>query len=703
MSICDDAIAYMRESNDADAQNRQEGLEDLRFSLGDMWDVTILNQRHLEHRPHFTINEIDAFVRQISNQIRQQRPRGKAHGINTSSDAKTAQVITGIVRHIEELSDADNAYDIAVEFAIRMGWGYYRLTGEYGKDDTFDQDICVRPIYNPFSVSFDPYSHAPDGSDQTRCLVSDFIRKEVFRQLYPDADEQNFTYRSVGDHVGEWLDKDSIRVAEYFEIDRERRKLVHLTDDSAWWDDEVPDSELLKKAGISVKGDRISWRKKIRWYKITALQVLEERTLPGRFIPIVPVYGGMIQMDGKIRRFGIVRQAKDPQRMLNYWQTAITEMVALAAKAKWVGAAAAFDGFEREWEQANVVAYPMLKFNHMDEAGNPIPEPTRQAPEPPPQGAMAAAQIAHENLQRVLGMFDPATRPSNANVSGRALNAEQQQSDMSNFHMYDNLTRSMKHGYRIMLDWIPAYYGKKRILRIIGEDRKPQLVTLNDWDQVAQKIKNDMTIGTYDIVMETGPGYNSKRQEAVESMAPLLAGPNNPLMQVAGDLFFRNMDFPGADIIADRLAAANPLAQIDDKSDIPPRIQILIKQLKKQIQEQGQQLQSAGLIIKQKKEDTAEKEMAETHRLQIKEAGETQRAHLKAQTEITRELIEDRTWNQDIARREQGKLGVAEIDGMVKLLLAHKESQLKQIEIAANREENELERAAARANGSSAS
>lgn len=687
-SVPQEAIEFFRRSEDYSSQYRQEGLEDLRFSYGAQWPAEMQNQRQLETRPWFTINETDAYIRQVVNQMRQQRPRIKAHGVNSSADAKIAEIITGVTRHIEELSDAANAYDTAGEFAVRMGWGYWRLRADYCTDDSFDQDVRIEPIWNPFSVSFDPYSHSPDGADQKKCLISDMMSKEEFKRMYPDADEENFTLRAVGDTMGDWLTKDSVRLAEFYRVDQERRKLVHLSDDTGWWDDELPDAELLDKAGLTIKGDRVSWRHRVLWNKITAVQTLESRTLPGRWIPVVPVYGANLVVDGKVHRFGVTRMAKDPQRMLNYWQTSITEIVALAPKAKWLAAEEAVENTMDEFQKANTSALPLMRYKHRDEQGGEIPMPQRLQPEPPPAGAMAAAQLAHDNLQRVLGMFDPAMR-NEGNVSGKALNAEQQQSDMSNFHFYDNLTRSIKHTGRIILSWIPTYYGKRRVLRIIGDDGKPDMVTIND-NQAVGKIENDLTVGQYDVVMETGPGYNSKRQETMENMAPLLQGPNNPLMQVAGDLFFRNMDWPGAEMIADRLAASNPLAQIDDKSDIPPRAQMMIKQLQQKLQQAGQQLQGAAQTIKQRTDVEGVKQAAETHRTMIKEQAATER-----------ELIEDRTWQHDIQMREHGKLGVAEIDGIVKLLLAEKDRRVREVELAANREEAELDRSAAQkpANG----
>jgi hypothetical protein len=230
-------------------------------------------------------------------------------------------------------------------------------------------------------------------------------------------------------------------------------------------------------------------------------------------------------------------------------------------------------------------------------------------------------------------------------------------------------------------------------MRIIGDDGKPDLVTIND-DQAVGKIENDLTIGQYDVVMETGPGYNSKRQETMESMAPLLQGPNNPLMQIAGDLFFRNMDWPGAEIIADRLAAANPLAQIDDKSDIPPQAQMMIKSLQQKLQQAGQQMQQMGMVLKDRRDVEGQKDAADLHKTMLVEQEKTKREQLWANVDLAKASKEDQTWQHDIRMREQGKLGVAEIDGIVKLLLAHKEREMKLVELAANREEAEVARKA---------
>ena len=665
------AMKFLRLTTDADQSNRSEALEDLKFAAGDQWPTEIQNSRNLEARPCLTINKIDPYIRQVTNQQRQARPRIKVHGTNTSSNEKLAEILTGVIRHIEVNSDADQAYDTAFDYSVRMGWGYFRVVTDYIRDDSFDQEIYIRPIDNPFTVYFDPNSILPDGSDADRCLITTVIEKKIFQEMYPDADLGSFTYRGTGDDSAEWIMKDDIRIAEYFYTERKAAKLVQLSDGTAVYKDELPDQAILAMAGITIVSERDSMRKQIKWCKLTAMEVLEERDWPGKYIPIVPVYGQQLVIESKRKKYGLVRNAKDPQRMLNFWQTSITESVALAPKAKWLMAEGQDEGHEMEWASANIKSSPVLRYKQKDIEGVPAPAPTRLQPEPPPAGILAASASINNDLQAVLGIFDPNQMPS-GNLSGKAINGQQQQIDLTNFHYFDNLTRSIRYAGKILLDLIPKIYDHERVMRIIGYDNQPELVVLNQRtvdDAGVTKILNDVTVGEYDVVMETGPGYNSKRQEAVANMMPLLAA-SPDLMKVAGDLIFRNMDFPGADIIADRLAASNPLANVDEKSDIPPQVQMQLAQSKQMMDQMQQQMQQMDMIIKSRADVVAMQQEGETKR---KLMDVTSRAH-------NTETINEAKVNQNIMNSmvSQNK---SEIEAMTKLMLARMDTNQLQAEI----------------------
>jgi hypothetical protein len=652
-----DAIKFLRLVGEADSNNRQEGLQDLKFAAGDQWPVEIQNSRNIESRPCLTINKLDPYIRQVTNQQRQQRPRIKVHPVNNEGDLKVAQVIEGITRHIEVNSNADTAYDTAFEYAVRMGWGYWRVVTDYVREDSFEQDIFIEAIDNPFSVYFDPNSIRPDGSDADKCLITTVVSKDTFREMYPDADDGvGFLPRATGDSTAEWVMKEDIRIAEYFYVERKKATLVMLSDGTKAYEDELPPKETLDAAGIVEVKRKASWRRKVKWCKLTAMQILEEKEWPGRYIPVVPCYGAQVVIEGKRKKYGLVRFAKDPQRMYNFWRTSMTESIALAPKAKWVMAEGQDEGHENEWAMANIKSMPVLRYKQRDINGEQAPAPSRLQPEPPPVGIMQAAMEVSNDLQTVMGIFDPSQQLP-GNVSGKALQGQQGQVDLSNFHFYDNMTRSIKWTGKIILDLIPKIYDTERVLRIIGVDGKPDMTTINEV-QATGEVLNNVTVGEYDIVMDTGPGYNSKREQAVEAMLPLMA--QQEVFQVAGDLMFRNMDFPGADTIADRLAAMNPLAQIDEKSDIPPKIQMMLMQLQKTVQDQQQQMQAMGLDIKYR--GSVE---------QTKQDGETRREMLRAVAKAhnTETMAEVKVNDQNTrAITTQNK---TEIEAVVKLLLAN--------------------------------
>jgi hypothetical protein len=666
----DEAKEFLKFCNDADTMNRQEALEDLKFVGGDQWPVELQNSRNLESRPVITINKLDGYCRQVANQQRQQRPRIKVHATNTHEQMVEAEIIQGLVRHVEVNSNADHAYDNGFDYAVRMGWGFMRVRTDYVSPDSFDQEIYIDPVDNPFTVYFDPNSIAPDGSDAERCLVTTMMPKADFRKMYPEADDggTSFTQRGTGDSQSEWITKEDIRLAEYYYTVREKATLYLLSDGTSTFADDKDFFNRLDYAGISVVDKRESYKKTIKYCKLTGVEVIEEGIWPSKYLPIVPIYGRHIVISDKRHKFGMVRYAKDPQRMYNFWQTSITESVALAPKAKWLMAEGQDEGHESDWAQANIKSFPLLRYKQTDIDGRTAPVPTRLQPEPPPAGVMTAAAGVNEDIKVMMGIFDPA-QLSQGNISGKALNGQQQQVDLTNFDYYDNLTRSIAHVGKIILDLIPKIYDTQRVLRIIGEDGKPELITVNEQDALGNILKNNTAVGQYDVVMETGPGYNSKRQEAVDSMMQLL-GADPALMQAAGDLIFRNMDFPGADIIADRLATLNPLAQIDKHSDIPPQVQMQLAQAQKQVKDMQQQMQAMKMAMKQRSDIEQVKQDAETKRTLLKETNRAHEIELRDQERHTDMRMKVDAQAHDTVLKTQTQLEIERMKAEIAIMLA---------------------------------
>lgn len=694
-----EAVEFLRQVADAESQNRMDALADLKFRYGNQWPDYATLSRGLE-RPQLTLNETDGYCRKVINAIRMQRPRMSPHPTGARGSIDVAKVIKGMLKHIEVNSSAETAYDNAVDFAVSMGWGYFRIRNDYINDMSFDQDIYIDPIENPFTVYNDPNSRLPDGSDSSKCLITDLMSLDAFKLEYKGADLSGFTERATGDSDQDWVTKDDIRLAEYFWVDRKPAKLVMLSDGTVTWEDALPSKELMVLAGISVRGDRDSFKRVVKWQKQTAFDILEEKDLPWRWIPVVPVYGRVTVVDGKRDRMGMVRFAKDPARMVNFWQTSVTENMALAPKAKWLLAEGQDEGHEKEWANANNSPSPVLRYKNTDIDGKDVPPPQRIQPEQPPAGAIEAAFLASQNLQRVMGIYDPGVKQGSQHKSDKTLQAEQGQSENVNYDFYDNLTRSLMHCGRICMSGFPVIYDTQRVQRIIGDDGKPKLVTINEkrpeqdeQGQAVMKVLNDVTVGEYDIVMETGPGYETRRQEGVAATMELMNTPiGEKVAQTADDLIVRNMDFPGADAIADRLAAANPLAQIDENSDIPPKVQMMIKGLQGQLQQAQQMMQGMGMELKYKGQLEQMKQSEATKRTLITATGKAHESELWAREEARQVDSVERTRQHDTETRALSAQNVAEINGLVKLLTEHLESsrQVKQLEHEADQNEKAI-------------
>lgn len=673
-TVIEKAVGFLRLCEEAETENRNDALDDVRFRDGKQWPADIQTSRELEKRPCLTINKTDSYCTQVENQQRQQRPRIKVDPVGGGATKKVADVIQGLIRHIENnKGGGDLAYDNGFSTTLTGGFGYWRVLTEYCRDDSREQELYLSPVENQFSVYFDPSSIWPDGQDGEECLITEMTKKHTFRRQYPGADDgANFIAGSLGEGYNNWLNAEEIRVAEYYVIERTPAVVWFLSNGKSMWDDRRPENAptgalsigMMIAPGLFIIDSRKSMRKQLKWYKLTALDVLETRDLPGRFLPVIPLYGKTSVVDGKRKRKGLVRNAKDPARNFNFWRTAMTESVALGPKAKWLIIEGQDEGHESEWANANTNTAQTLRYKQTDIDGVPAERPSRIQPEMPPDGVMIAAQAIGDDLSAVLGIVDPAIRIG-GNVSGKALNAERQQSDNATFNFFDNMTRSMAQTGRVLLDLIPHYYAEPgRIARILGDDGRAKSVTLNEPNPSPGKetpgpeeeIINDVTVGEYAVVMDTGPGYSTKRQEAVAYMAPMFEK-NEKLMEIAGDLLFRNMDGPGADVIADRLAAANPLAQIDEKSEVPPSAQMKIKQQAQQIEQMGQAIQQLQMEIKVR--GGVE---------QMRQDGATKRELIKTTAAVHIEDQENIAWAHDVAVKSQTALSVAEINAVRELL-----------------------------------
>ena len=560
------------------SESREDEIDDLRFYAGSpdnqwQWPADVLATRGavqgqtINARPCLTINKLPQHVHQVTNEQRQNRPGIKVIPANDEAEEGMADVYNGVIRHIEYISDADVAYDTACENQVTFGEGYVRLLTEYCDEMGFDQDIKIGRIRNSFSVYMDPLMQDPCGADARWCFITEDLTKAEYERLYPDAAPiSTLMSLGVGDQsIQQWINEDTVRIAEYFYYDITKKTLNLYPGNVTAFDGTAPDKMLRKKYGTPLR-QRESEFKKVKWCKINGYQILEESEWPGKWIPVVRVVGNEFEVDGRIYISGLVRNAKDPQRMYNYWVSQEAEMLALAPKAPFIGYGGQFEGYETQWKTANTNNWPYLEVNPdvTDGQGNVLPLPQRAQPPMASSGLLQAKAGAADDIKSATGQYNASLGMTSNERSGKAILARQKEADTGTYHYVDNLARAIRHVGRQLVDLIPKIYDTERIARIIGEDGESSTVKFNPMQAEAVKEIRDQNggviekiynpgVGKYDVRVITGPGYATKRQEALESMAQLLQG-NPQLWSAAGDLFVKNMDWPGAQELAKRLA-----------------------------------------------------------------------------------------------------------------------------------------------------
>jgi len=633
----DSAMEYWKEQRD-------EMLDDLQFAdptNPQQWQDEVLRARQNPRdgiRPCLTFDRTNQFVYQVVNDSRQQRPAIKYLPADSNADVKAAEVMQGLAKQIEYQSRASVAYDTGIDSSARCGLGYIRLITETEDEATNQQTLKIKRVPNPLNVLMDPDSTEPDGSDQRYAFVFEDMPRELFKDQYPDCDPAEW---SIGSY-GEWLTRDSVRIAEYMWIEEEKTS-VHVTPDgkryteeeywAAWQTGEEQTAPTeLTKATIT--------KRRCMWAKLTCTEVLEKSEFPAEHIPLIPVIGAESFVNGKRKFAGLVRRAKDPQRSYNYERSSFIERVALAPKAPYMAAVEAIAGYETEWQNANTSNKSVLPFNARDGEGNPLPVPSRTDPATIETGWASAAQQSISDLQAAFGMFEANLgKPSNE-TSGRAILARQREGDTATYHYQDNLNLSIAMVGRIIMEAVPRLMDTRRVVRTLGEDSISKFVTVDpDMNAAYAESQDGMVhinpnMGKYDVFVVAGPSYTTRRQESAEAISQLVNG-NPQIMAILGDEWVKMMDWPNADKLSQRFKALLPpevRAQEQEQAGEAPEVaavkqeaEQMMQQMAQALEEAQAQMQEMAAKLKKSEEDdeAREKEIlikgyqAETDRLKV--------------------------------------------------------------------------------------
>lgn len=609
--------------------------DDLQFYVGgkDQWNGSDLAIRESQSRPSLTTNLLPQFVHQVVNDIRQNVPSVKILPDGDKSDIETAKIIQGTFKNMEYVSNAPIAYDTAAENQVKCGFGWLRLDHDYVDEATFDelkiQNIIMKRVVNPLSVMIDSSSIEADGCDAQHGFVLDEYKKTEFERLWPEKSAVSF-FGQEGKQDG-----DIIIVAEFFKIVKEDVEIVLLQDGN------VLTAEKAQQIGaVPVKSKTIK-KKKVKRYRLSGADVLEETYFPGEYVPLIPVYGEEHWVDGKRHLFSLVRWGKDPQRMINYYASLETELLQKSPQAPFMAASGQLEGHEDDWK--NPGAKMVLQYNRKDIDGNDAGAPIRLQPPPVPMGVVQARQSCIQDLRDSMGIQQAGLGMKSNETSGVAIQRRVHEGDVSNMHFGDNLNRSICHAGRIYISMLPEIIDTPRLMKMMNDEGDIKPIGVNGHLTEGQEKIYDLTVGKYNVSVVAGPSFTSRRQETQDLMMKVMQT-NPQLVQVMGDLFFKYSDMPGADVISERLKKTIPpqlTAGEDNKQEqIPPQAQQQMQQMEAQIKQDQSKLQSMTQEMVKLHQQNIELNIANQNKqgeLQIKEKeltlkqGELQIKALQAQ------------------------------------------------------------------------
>jgi hypothetical protein len=534
------------------------------------WDPTIKAARLKAGRPCHTINTLPQYVGQVIGDIRTNRPSIKVRPAE-DADKDKAEIRQGLIRYIENQSRALSVYALSGEDQVSCGIGHFRLGLEYSDDASFNQDIRIRHIPNPLNVVWDPLSVDPTGADARFCFVIDTWDKKVFEKTYPDAKTSQLTVPLL--HGDGWYASDTVRVTEYWYVKETKKTVTGKT----------KDGETRRREAVT---------KSACMYLISGKDILDgPYEYPIDRVPIFKVTGREVRVGERRFRFGLVRFAKDPIRMKNLWRSSAAEWLAMAPKQQWLLHAA-------DEKEAN-------RYRNAGKSGDPVLiysgqiEPKRIDPPSAPAALLQEAQFSDQDIKDVTGLHDASLGMQSNETSGKAIMARERQGDVATFMYHDNLNASIAECGRVANDMLKTIYDTARTVTIVGEDEVAKTQRINDPNHPDSI---DLGDGKYDVVVETGPSYSTKRVEAAESMMAFVqAVPQAG--QIAGDLIAAAQDWPMAEAIAERLKKALPpqLAQ-DENKELTPEEQQQRAQAEQAAQQQQQMQQQAAQL------DMAERE-----------------------------------------------------------------------------------------------
>jgi hypothetical protein len=621
-------------------------------------NAAIQGQPPQPERPCLTVDRLSQPVRAVSNTIKNADFGFDVLPNGTGADVETGQILKGYLRRVQNQSRGESPIEWAADGAVEGGIGWFEINtryvhetweGEADDPEAYDQELVLERVPNTLAVYDDPHAVKPTRSDALfRFFVEDRDRDAVLSE-FPDIDERDLDSFCATGEMRDWASKDTIRVAKYWCVDFETREIKTVID------------------GRELK--RTIRAPKVNGYLITATKVLKKFAWVGSRIPSVPVLGEELNVDGKSVLRGIIAMGMDAQRMVNFTYSAAVEIFALQPKKAPRVAAASIVNYKQVWDTRNIYNWSYHPYDAWDKDGRALPPPVDDDSEAPIAAAVALMRTSEEAIKASTSTGDASLGNTNPNErSGKALEALQSQSDLANSNYPDNVRRAMIYAGELMVEVIPKITRPGQILHIMGMDDKPEQVMIGRPYQVAPdgtpqpapehvtpemaRMKDnlykfyDPGAGKYAVTVTVGKATATRQQEGAKALGDLIPHLPPEMAAVVMPDYVKQLSFPGAQGIAERLESTLPPnlqpKPVDGQPAIPPQAQMQIEQLSAQVQQAQQAIAT----------DQA-KQQASIQTAQLKEAGEMERERMRIAADLEKARMDNAT------RIEVARIGAA--------------------------------------------
>lgn len=613
--IVNEAAKRFKLCADWETNARDNFLNDYRFAHGDsdngfQWPNRIRANRDIDARPCLTMNIVRQHNLQIINEAKQNKSSVAFKATGGSATKESADLYQAMFQQVEYVSNAQAAYETALEYQVTGGWGWIRVVTEYEDNGSFDQCFRIKRVWDPLSIYMDMDCQEKDCSDAKYGFVFDLVPDAELDEAYPRLKQKMLGLSPLGGITNEdaWNIKDHTRVCEYFRKVPKADKLLSFIDPKTGLRRNLKKSLMpaevyntVKDLPLTKSRDIVEYE--IEWYLIVGQHIVDRTIWPGKYIPLIRVLGEETIIDGVMDRKGHTRAMKDAQRMYNYNASAQIEFGALQSKVPWLAAAEAIEEYESMWNTANIANHSVLVFKSIDEQGNQITPPQRTEPPQASQLYASGMETAFNQMMMTSGQWQNQMGMGGNERTGAAIERRQDQGYTAVYHYANNYADALRFIGKQFIDLVPKLYDSPRLLRLQSEDGEEFDLEINPQSQQALQVQRDKDnqivyrvlnplIGSYDVKADVGPAYGTRREETVRSMTLLLTQ-NPALTNIIGDLLLSAMDFKEAQEASRRLKRMVPPQALGQgptqaEQQLQQQVQALNESLTKSMQELGE-------------------------------------------------------------------------------------------------------------------